>query len=43
MKEDEMDRACTIDGEKKNAYKILVIARKDHYEDLDVGGRTILK
>jgi hypothetical protein len=32
-------------GEKRNAYRILVGKPKegDHYEDLDVGGRIILR
>jgi hypothetical protein len=32
-------------GEKRNAYRILVEKPKesDHYEDLHIGGRTILK
>jgi hypothetical protein len=32
-------------GEKRNAYRILVESQKvrDHWEDLDVGGWTILK
>jgi hypothetical protein len=32
-------------GEKRNAYMILVGKQKerDHWEDQDVGGRTILK
>jgi hypothetical protein len=29
-------------GEKKNAYRILV-GKPDHYEDLDIRGRIILK
>jgi hypothetical protein len=32
-------------GEKKNAYRILVGSHKerDHWEDIEVGGWTILK
>jgi hypothetical protein len=35
----EMSRACSMHGGKRNAYRILVEKpRKDHKEDLDVGG-----
>jgi hypothetical protein len=45
VKEDEMGRACRTNGEKTNAYRILVgkPEEKDHLEDLDVGGRIILE
>jgi hypothetical protein len=36
---DEMGRACSTNGEKRNAYRILV---GDHWEDQDVGRWTIL-
>jgi hypothetical protein len=44
-KEDEMDRVCSTHGMKRNAYRILVGSQKerDHWEDLDAGGRTILR
>jgi hypothetical protein len=43
-KEDEMDRACSTNGEKMNAYRILVgKARIYRYEHLDLRGRIILK
>jgi hypothetical protein len=39
-----MGRACSTHGEKWNAYGILVESHKerDHWEDLDVGGKIIL-
>jgi hypothetical protein len=45
VKEDEMGGACSIMGEMRNAYKILVAKPegKNHSEDLDVDGRVILK
>jgi hypothetical protein len=30
-------------GEKRNAYRILVGNPRDHWEDQDIGGWTILK
>jgi hypothetical protein len=35
-----MGRTCSTNGEKRNAYKILVESQKerDHWEDQDVGG-----
>jgi hypothetical protein len=30
-------------GEKRNVYRILIWKERDHYEDLDVGGKIILK
>jgi hypothetical protein len=43
--EDEMGRACSTNREKRNAYRILVgnPEGKNHWEDQDVGGWTILK
>jgi hypothetical protein len=40
-----MDRACSTNGEKRNAYRILVgkSEGKNHWEDQDVGGWTVLK
>jgi hypothetical protein len=40
-----MNRACSTNGEKRNAYRISVGCQKgrDHWEDKDVGGWTILK
>jgi hypothetical protein len=40
-----MVRACSTNGEKRNAYRILVrnSKKRDHWEDHDVGGWTILK
>jgi hypothetical protein len=35
-----MGRACSTNGENRNAYRILV---RDHWEDQDVDGWTILK
>jgi hypothetical protein len=37
-----MGRACSTNGERRNAYRI---SRKeeDHWEDQDVGGWTVLK
>jgi hypothetical protein len=45
VKEDEMGIACTTYGEKRNAYKAFVSKPegKRPLEDLDVGGRIILK
>jgi hypothetical protein len=45
VKEDEMGRACSTNGEKRNAYRILweIQKERDHWEDQDVGGWTILK
>jgi hypothetical protein len=39
-----MGRACSTNGERRNAYRILVRnpERKSHWEDQDVGGWTIL-
>jgi hypothetical protein len=39
-KEDEMGRACSTNGEKRNAYRILVEIQKerDHWEDQDIVG-----
>jgi hypothetical protein len=42
VKEDEMGRACSTNGEKKNAYRILV-GKPEGRRPLDVGGWTILK
>jgi hypothetical protein len=43
VKEDEMGRACNTNGEKRNAYRILVGNQKerDHQEDQDIGRWTI--
>jgi hypothetical protein len=40
-----MDKACSTNGRKMNACKILVKKQKerDHWEVQDVGGWTILK
>jgi hypothetical protein len=39
-----MGKAYRTNGEKRNAYRILVgMAEIDHWEDQDVGGWTILK
>jgi hypothetical protein len=40
-----MGMACSTDGERRNAYRILVRKqeKRDHYKGLDVGGRIILK
>jgi hypothetical protein len=40
-----MGRVCSTNGEKRNAYRILVKIQKerDYWEDQDVGGWTILK
>jgi hypothetical protein len=40
-----MGRACTTNGERSNAYRISVgkPEGKDHWEDQDVDGWTILK
>jgi hypothetical protein len=41
-----MGRACSTNGDKRNAYRILVEkpeGKRDHYEDQDVGGWIILK
>jgi hypothetical protein len=40
-----MGGACNTNGEKRNAYRILVgkPEGKNHYEDQDVDGWTILK
>jgi hypothetical protein len=40
-----MDRACSTHGEKRNAYRVLVGEQEEihHKEDLDVGGKIILK
>jgi hypothetical protein len=45
VKKDEMGRACSTNGEKRNAYRILVASQKerDHWKDQVVGGWTILK
>jgi hypothetical protein len=45
FKEDEIDRAYSTNGEKRNAYRILVgkPEGKNHWEDQDVGGWIILK
>jgi hypothetical protein len=39
-----MGRACSTNGENRNAYRILVAKpeERDHWEDRDVGGWTIL-
>jgi hypothetical protein len=41
----EMGRVCGTNGEKRNAYGILVEIQKerDHWEDQNVGGWTVLK
>jgi hypothetical protein len=36
-----MGGACSTKGDKRNAYRILV--GRDHWQDQDVGGWTILK
>jgi hypothetical protein len=40
-----MGGLCSTNGEKRNAHRILVGSQKerDHYENLDVGGRIILR
>jgi hypothetical protein len=40
-----MGRACITNGEKRNAYRILweIQKERDHWEDQNVGGWTILK
>jgi hypothetical protein len=40
-----MGKACSTNGEMKNAYRILVGKQegKNHWEDKDVGEWTILK
>jgi hypothetical protein len=40
-----MGRENSTHGEKKNVYRFSVGSQKegDHWEDLDVGGRIILK
>jgi hypothetical protein len=40
-----MGGSCNTNGEKRNAYRILWESQKerDHWEDKDVGGWTILK
>jgi hypothetical protein len=45
VKEDEMGRACSTNGEKRNAYTILVgkPEGKNHLEDQDVGEWIIFK
>jgi hypothetical protein len=45
VKEDEMGKACSTNGEKRNAYSVLVgkPEEKRPLEDLDVGGRIILE
>jgi hypothetical protein len=45
VKEDKMGRACSTNGEKRNAYRILVGEPKeiDHWEDQEVAGWTTLK
>jgi hypothetical protein len=42
VKEDEMVRACSKNGEK-NACRILVGKKEDRWEDQDVSGRIMLK
>jgi hypothetical protein len=42
VKEDEMGKArCLLGGGEKNACRIWW--ERDHWEDLDIGGRIILK
>jgi hypothetical protein len=45
VKEDEKGRTCRTHGAKMNAYRIFVgkPEEKNHYEDQDVDGWTILK
>jgi hypothetical protein len=40
-----MGKACRSHGGKRNAYRIFLDSQKerDHWEDLDVGRRIILK
>jgi hypothetical protein len=38
-----MGRACSTNGEKRNAYRILVGTPEIHWEDQNIGGGTILK
>jgi hypothetical protein len=38
-----MDRACGMHGEKRNSYSGLVEVRRDHYKDLDLHERIIIK
>jgi hypothetical protein len=39
-----MERACSTKGDKRNAYRNLARKKeRDHYEDLDIVGRLILK
>jgi hypothetical protein len=41
----EMGRTCSMHGEKRNSYRILVgkQGERNHPKDLDVGARIILK
>jgi hypothetical protein len=45
VKEDEIGRECSTNGETRNAYRILVgkPGGKRPLEDQDVGGQAILK
>jgi hypothetical protein len=46
VKEDEMGRACSTNGGKRNVYIGYWLEsqkERDHYEDQDIGGWTILK
>jgi hypothetical protein len=45
VKEDEMGRECSTNGEKRNPYRILVRnpEERGHSEDQGVSGWTILK
>jgi hypothetical protein len=45
VKEGEMGRACSTHGGKRNACRVFWESQKerDNYEDLDVGGRIMLK
>jgi hypothetical protein len=42
VKEDEMGRTCSMNGERRNAYRILV-GNPERKEDLDIDGRITLK
>jgi hypothetical protein len=45
MKDDDMGRACSTNGAKRNTYRVLVESQKerDHWEDEDVARWIILK
>jgi hypothetical protein len=44
LKEDEMGRACSTNGETRKAYRILTgKPERDRYEDKDISGWIMLK